>query len=538
MKNSYLLALLSAILLWLAWPPIPYTGVLLLVAFVPLLFAFENIIRSGAAKKGRQIFLVGGLAALVWNVSCIYWVYNSVASVMPVYAAIPISLIPFGLGALLMTLAFRGYYELRKRHSIHWALLGLTSFWISYEYLHQSWDLAFPWMTLGNGFASSTSIIQWYEYTGVFGGSLWIWGANALTFLLVLSIRDGFSRTHVIRFGVALLVWILVPLSVSLIRFNSFEERINPSEIVVVQPNIDPYGKFTSISPEEQIELLISLSEDVAKVNTEFIIWPETAIAHSFGYDEELFRQHPTFYRIQQFLDPYKNASLVSGIESYRTYSEAQTPTAREWNGVFYDHFNAVVIVENSPELEFYHKSKLVPGVEKLPFGSALSFMKPLFKAFGGTTGGYGSQSEPSVLYSQSGIGSAPVVCYESIWGHYVATYTEKGAQFIAIVTNDGWWGNTSGKDQHFDYARLRAIETRRWVARAANTGISGFINQRGDVVARSDWWTTYSASQEINLNEDLTFYTRNGDLIAFIFIGMAVLSGASIVISRRKKIV
>jgi apolipoprotein N-acyltransferase len=95
-----------------------------------------------------------------------------------------------------------------------------------------------------------------------------------------------------------------------------------------------------------------------------------------------------------------------------------------------------------------------------------------------------------------------------------VAQSVRKGAQFIAIITNDGWWGNTSGKDQHLDYAKLRAIETRRWVCRSANTGISGFINQRGDVVQRTKWWTRTALKQDINLNSDLTFYVRYGDYL------------------------
>lgn len=536
MKNNYLLALSSAAILWLGWPPIPYSAVLLWIGFVPLLIAFERIIRSDLDKKGKKIFLTGGLAALIWNTGSIYWVYNSVAEVMPVYAAIPVSLIPFGLGALLMALAFRGYYQLRKTHNIYFSLLGLTGFWITYEYLHQSWDLAFPWMTLGNGFASSTPLIQWYEFTGVYGGSLWVWGANALIFLLYLAYKDGFNQRFRRTISLLLTCWIVVPTGLSLLRYTSYEEHANPSDVVVVQPNIDPYGKFGPIPPGEQIETLIRLSEAAAHKNTEFFIWPETAIAHSFGYDEEEFRQHSLFFRLQQFLNPYKNASLVSGIESYRLYSGPETSTAREWNGVYYDHFNAVIMAENSPELHFYHKSKLVPGVEKMPFGKALNFMKPLFRAFGGTTGGYGSQENASVLYAQSGIGVAPVICYESIWGDYVTEYIRQGAQFIAIVTNDGWWGNTSGKDQHFDYARLRAIETRRWVARAANTGISGFIDQKGDVIQQSEWWAPYSASQEINLNESLTFYVRNGDLIAYLLMGIALFSAGSIALSSLRR--
>jgi apolipoprotein N-acyltransferase len=525
-KSPYGLAVLSAVLLWLSWPPLPYTGVILLVAFMPLLWGIEKVIRSDTSKKGKKIFLVSGVTAILWNTSCIYWVYNSISEVMPVYAAIPISMIPFGLAALLMALAFRAYYELRKYTSIYISLVGFAGCWIAYEYLHQSWDLAFPWMTLGNGFASTIDLIQWYEFTGVYGGTVWILLINALGFLVFLAKKDGLTKEVKRNLSIALDFCLFVPVLVSLYIFNTYEEKVNPSEVVVVQPNIEPYAKFGTIPPEAQIDQLIELSESVALPNTEFIIWPETAIAHSFGYDEDTFRSHPVFYKLQNFLTNYKNASLVSGIESFKIYQEPLTLTAREWDGVFYDHFNAVVLTENSAELQFYHKSKLVPGVEKLPFGTALSFMKPLFKAFGGTTGGYGSQDEPSVLYAQSGIGVAPVICYESIWGNYVGKYVQQGAQFISIVTNDGWWGNTSGKDQHFDYARLRAVETRRWVARAANTGISGFINQRGDVIQKTEWWVPAAQRQEINLNEELTFYVRHGDYIAYLFIliGIAAL--------------
>src|SRR5690606_25296337 len=146
----------------------------------------------------------------------------------------------------------------------------------------------------------------------------------------------------------------------------------------------------------------------------------------------------------------------------------------------------------------------------------------------------YGSQEEPSVFYSASGIGVAPVICYESIWGNYVAEFIKKGAQFIAVTTNDGWWGNTSGKDQHLLYAKLRAIENRRWVVRSANTGISAFINQRGDIVQKSTWWTPTALSQEINLNEELTFYTRSGDLIVYLCLLTGLISIGLIFVRKR----
>jgi len=535
-RKNYLSALFSACLLWLAWPPIPYTAPLLWVAFVPLLLALETVMRSDYRKKGTKVFLLGGLTGVVWNTASIYWVFNAMNAVMPVYAAAFVSLIPFGLAALLMALAFRLYYQLRKRYAIGWSLAGLVCFWMAYEYLHQTWDLAFPWMTLGNGFANTHQLVQWYEYTGVYGGTVWVWIANILLFLAILSRRDGFAASHRYKCIAGFGALILLPSIWSLYRYVSYDEHENPSNVVVVQPNINPYGKFTFLATEAQIDNLIQLSESVAQANTEFFIWPETAIARQGGFDEDRFYEHPTFLRIQQFLESYKNGNILSGIEGYRIYTDARTPTARAYEGIYYDAFNSAILIENSAKLQYYHKSKLVAGAEQFPFAGALAFMKPLFEGFGGTTGSYGRQDKPSVFYTQSGIGAAPVICYESIWGDYVAQYIKQGAQFIAVITNDGWWGNTAGKDQHLAYAKLRAIETRRWVARSANTGISAFINQRGDVVQKAQWWVPAALKQDINLNEEITFYVSAGDYLAYAGCAGSLVFGTLILLALAKR--
>ena len=529
------MAIGSAVLLWLAWPPIPYTSVLLFVAFVPLLIAVEQVIRGDYKNKGRKIFGLAFLTGVIWNTASIYWVYNSMNAVLNAFASLMIALIPFTLAPLLMALAFRGYYQMRKRNNILLSFMGLISFWIAYEFLHQSWELAFPWMTLGNGFANFHQLIQWYSVTGVYGGTVWIWIANVLIFLWYWQKRE---KIQVYRQSVLLGIiaaWIVLPAGISILQYQSYEEHVNPSEIVTVQPNIDPYGKWGSITPEQQLKTLTDLSQKVAKLNTEFFIWPETAISGSNGINEEEFRDYPQYYKLLEFLEPYHNGNILSGIESYVIYNDQRTSTAREVGNMFYDSFNAAVLVDGSSKLQFYHKSKLVPGVEKLPFGEALAMMKPLFQHFGGTTGGYGSQDEASVFYSASGIGAAPVICYESIWGNYVASYIRKGAQFIAVITNDGWWGNTSGKDQHLMYAKLRAIENRRWVVRSANTGISAFINQKGDIVQKSSWWVPTALSQEINLNENLTFYTKYSDLIVYLSFVTSLLSIGLIVVRKKK---
>lgn len=536
MRNNYLLAMLSGFLLWFSWPPIPYTSFVLFGAFIPLLVAIEKVIRSDEKNRGRRVFLLAFITGVLWNTASIYWVYNAMNAYLSMAASLLISLIPFCLAPLLMALAFRCYYQLRKKRDVLTSFLGLVSFWIGYEYLHQSWDLAFPWITLGNGFANFHQLVQWYEYTGVYGGTLWIWAANILGFLVFWQYKHKIFAYNQRRLIIGLIALISLPSLLSVIRYTGYEEHINPSEVVVVQPNIDPYEKFGSIDPAQQLEILLNLSQKVAKPNTEFFIWPETAISSRTLIDEEQFREHPYYARLYDFLNGYHNGNILSGIESQAVYTDQRTVTARKYGDQLYiDYFNAAVLIDQSSKLQFYHKSKLVPGVEQLPFGSILAFLKPLFAHFGGTTGGYGSQKEPSVLYAQSGIGVAPVICYESIWGDYVAKYIKQGAQFIAVITNDGWWGNTAGKDQHLLYAKLRAIENRRWVARAANTGISGFINQRGDIVQQTSWWVPTSLTQEINLNEELTFYTRSGDVLVYFFLATALFSIALMVVDLRK---
>lgn len=506
--------------MWLAWPPHNFAAPLLFIGLVPLFIALDGIILSEEKRKGKKVFLTAGLTFLTWNTACIYWVYNAISAYNSPVVALPISVIPFGLGALLMTFAFWLYYRFRvvvSRKKV--AYLALLSFWISMEYLHQTWDLAFPWMTLGNGFAGMHQLAQWYESTGVYGGSVWIMLSNIMAFEAYKSFRSNATGYLRIRPAIGWLLLVIIPAGISLIKYYGYKEKPMPVNVVVVQPNIDPYQKNGGISPADQLRTLTHLSDSVAQVNTEYFIWPETAIP-SYA-DEERVRSTREYTAAQEFLEKYKNGTLITGIESVRFYQEKKTLSAKQDgnSGTFYDNFNSAMQVENSANVQFYHKSKLVPGVEKMPFPKTLSFLAPVFAGLGGTVSGWGWQDEPGVFYSQNGVGVAPVICYESLWGSWIGKSVKDGAQLIAIITNDGWWGNTSGKDQHFLYAKLRAIENRRWVVRSANTGISGFINQRGDVIKESLWWTRDALKMDVNLNDQVTFYSKSGDIIAQLLV-------------------
>lgn len=515
-KQTNLLAFLSAFILWLAWPPIPFTTPLLLIGLVPLLIAVHAIAKDNEGRKGYRVFATALLTFLVWNTASIYWVYNAIRAYNNFVVSFVVSLIPFGLGALLMTTAFWLFYKLSVHASKKVSYFGLISFYIGMEYLHQSWDLAFPWMSLGNGLSGMHQLAQWYEYTGVYGGSFWILLSNILAYEAYVAYRKHTGYLGK-RPAIIWLAVVIIPAAYSLVKYSSYVEKSVPVNVVAVQPNIDPYQKFGAISATEQLQILTHLSDSIAQVNTEYFVWPETAVPNYS--DEESIRNTADYMRLQQFISKYKNGSLITGIESTRRYNDQKTVTAQldPNTGMYKDTFNAAIQVENSSNVQFYHKSKLVPGVEKMPFPEFFTFLAPVFSELGGSVGGFGWQESPSVFYSQNGVGVAPVICYESIWGHWVAGSVRQGAQLIAIITNDGWWGNTSGKDQHLLYAKLRAIENRRWVVRSANTGISGFINQRGDLVKESKWWTRTALKADVNLNDDITFYTKSGDIIAVL---------------------
>ena len=529
-KNTSLLALLSAFLLWLGWPPIPYTTPVLLVALVPLLIAIQGIKTGNSLRKGKRIFLTAGLTFLVWNTASIYWVYNAISAVNDPFTAALVSLIPYGLGAFLMTSAFWLYYRLDRVTSKYIAYAGLICFYISLEFLHQTWDLSFPWMTLGNGLSGIHQLVQWYEFTGAYGGSLWILLSNVLAYEAYTAYRKN-TGANKLKPSFIWLAVLIVPAGYSLIRYDQYVEKEVPVNVVSVQPNINPYDKFGSMAAMDQLDVLIKLSDSVAQPNTEYFLWPETAIPQSV-YEDQI-RNSASYIKSQSFLSKYKNGTLITGIESRKFYQDKETITARFLDGGFVDSYNTAMQVENSANVQFYHKSKLVPGVEKMPFPTALGFLAPIFEGFGGTVGGYGWQDHPGVFYAYSGIGVAPVVCYESLWGGWIGESVKNGAQFIAIITNDGWWGNTSGKDQHLLYAKLRAIETRRYVVRSANTGISCFINQRGDITQKSKWWTRTTLKGNVNLNDELTFYVIHGDYLPRAF---AVLSALFLVIIAYKR--
>jgi apolipoprotein N-acyltransferase len=503
-------ALGSSILLWAAWPVSPLTF-LIFTAWIPLLWLESKVISR------KKFFGLTYITMFIWNIATTWWIWN---------ASAPGAVAAFLANSLLMCFPWLGFKIVKKRMGEKMGYASLIVFWMCFEFIHlQDWGLSWPWLTLGNVFATNPQWVQWYEYTGTSGGTLWIMLVNVLLFLHV---KNNFKReagkTYKNLIGALLLL--ILPILISKVN-SSYKRFPGGKEIVVVQPNIDPYEKISDLtgSFDVQIQRLIHTSESAMTDKTALVIWPETALyMNQGGIDELNMRDNFLLNPLWGFLQRHPNITLFTGIESFRAYDHKETKTARSTpSGFYYDSFNGSVLLDSTGPLAYYHKSMLVPGVETLPW--FLRFIDNWFEKFGGTTAGYAKQTERTVLHdTKHNINIAPAICYESIYGEFMSKYVRNGANLICIITNDGWWGNTPGHKQHMNYARLRAIETRTWVARSANTGISCFIDPFGTVINPQPYNTKAAISFTFNPANSQTFFVRHGDILSRIMLVLSII--------------
>ncbi|NPD86902.1 apolipoprotein N-acyltransferase [Lentimicrobium sp. L6] len=519
LKSKLLLSIISGVLLSLAWPAHGFPF-LIFIAFIPLFF-IEDQLSKESKKPLRNIFLYTYIALFTWNALSTWWIWNS-----SIFGAI----MAIVLNSLFMSLVWVVFSFSKKYfHHNRNAIFLLPIFWVAFEYLHLDWDLSWSWLNLGNVFANHSYAIQWYEYTGVFGGTWWILIINILIYKLLKKLLEDKPRASQLVFSsFPIFLLILTPLLFSIYQYQTYTEKGTDTEVVVVQPNMDPWSEQFLSPPQEVIDRMIQLSIPLISQETQFWVAPESAIQE--GIQEPSMtvgarmQKGISIPRLQNFMTEFPNLKMVIGGSTYRFLDEATSTSRETENGGIYDEYNTAIIMNHQKVEDTYHKSKLVPGPEKMPFKSLL---KPLqFMAFnlGGTAGSLGYDTERKVFYSSQGIGAAPLICYESIYGEFVTEFVKNGAQILMVITNDGWWGNTPGHQQHLAFSRLRAIETRRSVARSANTGISCFINQRGDVTEATAYWVQDARKHTMKANSELTFYVKYGDYLGRSSVFLAIL--------------
>ena len=523
-KQVFFLSISSGILLSLPWL-FPNMGWTLLVAFVPLLLA-ESLLVKKKERQNSAFFYTAFIAFLIWNIGSTWWIaYVSFSGMM---------LIAW-INALLMTSIWWAGSWVRSKYGASSGFFTLVAFWLTFEFLQYHWAIQWPWLNLGNGLANSVKIIQWYEYTGILGGSFWIWLSNILIFLLVKQLLDKAFLNAIKLTGYLILV-IGLPVFFSFHLYSGYAEKGTSMEIVVLQPNIDPYTqKFSGMSQEVQVSRLVSLAESAVSDSTDLIVAPETALPPM--WEDSIKFEFQSNLSVSGIIRKFSNVSFIAGAITKRRFglNEKVSPTARQSiDGSFsYDIFNSALLFDQTDQIQISHKTILVSGVEKIPFQKYFSFLEKFTVKLGGISGSLASAREPHVFTDQNGRSIGPVVCFESAFGEYCTKLVNNGAGLFVVITNDGWWKNSPGSWQHFGYSKLRAIENRRSIARSANTGISGFINQHGDVIKKTSLNTYEALSSKICVNNQITFYARHGDYIGRVSM---LLSGLIVIYILMKK--
>ncbi len=498
--RNFLISILSGLLLAFSWP---ITGwfPLIFFAFVPLLI-LEKEITIKVENSSWKVFGYSFTTFFLFNIITTYWIWH---------ATIPGSFAAFIINALLMSMVFVLFHKIKNVLGERKGYVSLVFLWISMEYLHLNWDLAWPWLTLGNVFAPIPEIVQWYEYTGILGGSLWILVLNILFFkFFILEERK--------KKWILPSVFIIVPVLLSIVIQSDIQNSTS-EEIVIVQPNIDPYKDKFNRDAQTQLDDFIKLAKSTLTHNTTLLVGPETALQETIW--ESKIDKSQSVLKLRELQKQFPNLNILIGSSTLKYLGAKKEERSRKLNNKeWYNAYNTVVFLSSDSITSVYHKTKLVPGVEQIPYSFVLDLIADFTVDLGGTSGSLSTDNNVDLLHYNE-IKILPLICYESIFGDMI---TGRNSNVIAVITNDGWWKNSSGYKQHFQYARLRAIEQRKSIIRSANTGISGLISPHGDVISQTQWDEEIALNVKVSLNETVTFYNRYGDFIGRIFSFISVL--------------
>lgn len=494
---------------------VPHTGFLALFGIVPLLCMDRIATLTGK----KRVWIYHYSAFVLWNAITTFWVCNATVG-GGIFAVLA--------NSLQMSTIF-GLFRLSKKKftgTLPYIFLMVT--WIAWERFYFDAEISWPWLVLGNSFARTTWAIQWYEFTGSLGGSLWIWISNLGIFGLLVSLSDGswsawnMKAKSAAVIGMAALL--IAPPVISGVIGKEYKDSMHAEEmldVLIVQPNIDPYNKFQALTQDQQnviLEGMITKELEYRKNDSTaaplLVLTPETFTSDIIVGQYERSR---TWRRFTTLLESYPDVNMLFGASAYDYINSQEAPsyTARDLgHGLWVESHNSALMIDGSRRTEIFHKSKLVVAVEHTPYPR---FFCPIDNMLGGVMGRCVGQDEITLLNVKDSEGKrVPIgcaVCYESVYGEYYTDYIRKGARAMTIITNDAWWGDTPGYRQHLSYASLRAIETRRAIARCANTGISAIISPAGEIMQPTPWWEQAVIKGQIPLRDDITFFVSHGDI-------------------------
>ncbi len=516
----YGLAIVSCVILCLAISH-AYFCPLLFLGFIPLFYQQDLLIEKGYPVWNILVFPL--LTLFLWQFYGLFWLAKT--------GWLKLVLISFCNSSLFL-LPFLLRYLLSRRYHVLLANIGWMGSWIAIELLHLHWSFSFPVFNLGSFLADWPVVIQWYEYTGLLGGSLWLLVFNASAyggFQAWLRGKLEWRQTSLVFGG------LLVPILLSAIIYFSFAEKDRTVDVLVLHAATDCYNEKFELPQDELIKQYITLTERELSGEIDYVIWPETAIPN--GQWLNTLGSLPAVSSIKQMMATYPNLHFISGVNTYEsiakgkpnnfpaeaTYSKSLDETYLTYNTAFQVGPLGELVFRTKEQLVPFEEFKVYPKV----FGSIQHWIGTLSKK------NYSHRSQnQDVFYTKSGdfrVGT--MICYETAFGQTGAEMVLKGANLLFLILNEGWYDHLQRARQFLRHSIVRSIETRRSMVRSSNRGISAAISPRGNIIRMEKNKNPLAFNVKVSANKEITTYCRWGDWIGYLGVLATVLALSGLVI-------
>ncbi|MFC1868718.1 apolipoprotein N-acyltransferase [Thermodesulfobacteriota bacterium] len=489
-KRKILISILSGVMLTASFPPGKLDW-MAWFALVPLLKCLEKESRSNA-------FRLGFIAGLAHFLTLIYWVI----SVLNTYGGLNIII---SLGVLILLCLYLSLYLslfsflVQYLKGSRFRALMIAGVWVSIEYIRAKLLTGFPWCLLGYSQFRYPILIQIVDTVGVYGLSFLIIAVNAVIYQLLfnngLIEKKRYSRSEILLVMVMIIITIAYG-NYRLSEYNSERKEKKTIAVAIIQGNMDQSVKWDPAYQKETMDKYQRLTHAAYRFKPDLIVWPETAVPFFFQDNTEFTGE---VYRIPR----ESGTQLIFGSPAYM---KGNGPAR---------YYNRAYLLSSQGVIGHYDKVHLVPFGEYVPLKKFLPFVHRLVPAAGDFNSG--EEIEPLKLPD---LPVGVLICYEAIFPELSRAHVKKGAEILVNLTNDAWFGITSAPYQHLIMSLFRAVENRRPLIRAANTGFSAFIDPSGRIIARGDLFNEEVLIAEIKAgNNVLTIYSQYGDLFACIIL-------------------
>lgn len=471
------------------------------IAFIPLLFASDYVLEY---KRPLLAFTLQLLIALVmFYLWAGYWILQT--------ANLGFLL---GLALILPFLLLVPYIQF-KRKGNKISALYLIAAWLTVEMIQSNFQLGSPFYNLGNNLGANPKLIQWYEFTGAAGGTLWILVANVLIYSFIKTLKE--DRKKWIQKGAVLIAVLFVPVIISSAIYYSYKERGPSVETLVVHPSTDNSDVKYRVNIYELMDIYLDIMLPELTESTEYVVLPETAITNA-GWVRD-FNRNLVFNYFHEHTDSFPDLKLITGAVAYeeipdvskiRHYQKIPGIRYSENYKTWYYTYNAALQLEKNRPPQMRVKEGLVPFQEFAPYPLIIPRLSPVGIDFQFSP----RDSNRDVFTSSNNRRTAAIICYEVVFSKLFYDAARNGAQAFFVILNEGWYDSKKVPQQFLQLSAIKAIENRRSIAHASNMGISAFINQRGVVIDRTDSKSADFLKGEIRMNRKITFAARTGNYI------------------------